>query len=1167
MREQQLKKSFQNPPPGYGIVPFYWWLGDPVTKEKLLYHLEQLEGYSISGLQINYAHSDRGGHSWGLTYPGEPAVFSEEWWDMAGFFLQEAKKRGIAVSLSDYTLGSPGQGYYADEILQENPEACGHLLMCERMWVEKGDIIRVSAGKLWSGRQERQLPEEWEFVCAAIRDGDTYYPVMELSQENSGLPEGRETGGEEIVFGEITYNGELLFVYSTGKAYSIDPMYPDIGDAYIRHFFGRFEEHFPGEGGKGLNFFFSDELDFGIRGNLWNAFFPEEFRKRKGYDLRPLAYLIFEEGKEAAVKVRLDYYDVIVQLEEENYFSRVFQWHEDRGMTYGCDHGGRGKDVTEFGDYMRTQKYNQGVGCDQPNLQSDIIKNKVASSISHLYCRPRVWLEGFYGSGWGTSTEQLMDAIARNFVMGHNLLSLHGFYYSTHGGFWEWAPPCNCVRAPYWKDMKSLTNAVERLSFLLSRGVHSCHIGIVYPVAAVEGGIEGEKAVDTAFSIGEMLYRQGIDFDFLDYESIQRAETEKGALCVSGERYETVILPHMLSVRWGMYEKLAEASKDGVSVIAAGCWPLYGDGDMESAGQILRQNGMLAADVEEAVRLAACEGKRDVVPEVTKEFYQCHRKIGALDLYMTYGVPVGEKCLFRGRGNAYLLSPWDGKIWKLPVEDVKNKVTGSREENAGEAEEGLWIRMPVESSEFPLIVLGELEEDGIWESMPEELTEETLEGAWDFQLLPTLDNTYGDFALPASKGILPCLVSNLHIQDRKIRAGFGPFLESKECFRNEEEFREQLKEAAIRKGSGYTEEVFSLRYGIEDDPGHQGYHGLKGNITDDFLRIGIPVEKATEIRMRPYENGTGKIFRMGVYAENPLEAVILTGSIKPDKLYVNGQDVTGQTKVRLCVGTNLVAAGYLKCGRTHLIFAREDSQENPCPLAMKWYRMEGMLPFVPLGKEKEEKCVYWFQAPPALEEIRMKIHGRLLEARAGGRRAEIRQEGDETVISIPDVIEECTRVELVILPGKGYREGAVFDGPLAVKCGVGKMEAGDWSQNDGLACYSGGASYSRVIYRQEKAGETGGRVWLEIEQVVATVEVYVNGAFAGIRVAPPWRVEIGSLLHPGENRLELRVFNTLGNYYEALPTRYKSGTASGLIGKVRLLSEKHPQGQESHEKE
>ena len=137
--------------------------------------------------------------------------------------------------------------------------------------------------------------------------------------------------------------------------------------------------------------------------------------------------------------MRLDYYDVIVALEEENYFRKVCRWHEERGMTYGCDHGSRGYDVVEFGDYMRTQKYNQGPGCDQPGLASDIIKNKVAASIAHLHHRPRVWLEGFYGSGWGTTSTQLTDAIARNYVMGQNLLSLHGLYYSTHGGWWEWA--------------------------------------------------------------------------------------------------------------------------------------------------------------------------------------------------------------------------------------------------------------------------------------------------------------------------------------------------------------------------------------------------------------------------------------------------------------------------------------------------------------------------------------------------------------------------------------------------------------------------------------------------------------------------------------------------------------------------------------------------------
>ena len=34
--------GFQQPPPGYGEVAFYWWLGDPLTKERLAWQLDQL---------------------------------------------------------------------------------------------------------------------------------------------------------------------------------------------------------------------------------------------------------------------------------------------------------------------------------------------------------------------------------------------------------------------------------------------------------------------------------------------------------------------------------------------------------------------------------------------------------------------------------------------------------------------------------------------------------------------------------------------------------------------------------------------------------------------------------------------------------------------------------------------------------------------------------------------------------------------------------------------------------------------------------------------------------------------------------------------------------------------------------------------------------------------
>ena len=48
--------GFVAPPPGYGEVPFWWWTGDPLDKERLLWQLDQLHAVGIPGVQINYAH-------------------------------------------------------------------------------------------------------------------------------------------------------------------------------------------------------------------------------------------------------------------------------------------------------------------------------------------------------------------------------------------------------------------------------------------------------------------------------------------------------------------------------------------------------------------------------------------------------------------------------------------------------------------------------------------------------------------------------------------------------------------------------------------------------------------------------------------------------------------------------------------------------------------------------------------------------------------------------------------------------------------------------------------------------------------------------------------------------------------------------------------------------
>jgi len=119
--------GFKNPPKGYGEVPFYWWQGDTLTPERLLWQLDQLKDKGIPSLQINYSHQDTGGISYGLSNPSKPALFTDQWWTLFKWFAAQAQKRGMTVSLSDYTLGI-GQGFSMDEAIKNNPELNGSML-------------------------------------------------------------------------------------------------------------------------------------------------------------------------------------------------------------------------------------------------------------------------------------------------------------------------------------------------------------------------------------------------------------------------------------------------------------------------------------------------------------------------------------------------------------------------------------------------------------------------------------------------------------------------------------------------------------------------------------------------------------------------------------------------------------------------------------------------------------------------------------------------------------------------------------------------------------------------------------------------------------------------------------------------------------------------------
>ncbi len=794
MSVTDLFGNFQNPPPGYGEVAFYWWLGDTLTHERILWQLDQLAGKGVTGLQVNYAHSDSGGLIWGLSFPSRPKLFSDQWWELFGWFMGEAKKRGIAVSLSDYTLGI-GQGWCVDEALAENPGLAGSELKFTRR------VITGSSPMTW------ELPAE-PLSVTAFKVGKDSVPVSGPAIDL--LP---STRGRLLSWTPSEGLWMISCVWAERILPSFDPMHPLSGKAYIKKFFGRFAEKFPGEAGRAINYFFSDELSFRLQYPLWDSAFAQEFSRRKGYDIRPhLAALFMETGPETP-KFRLDYNDVMVSLSEEHFFQPLYQWHQDHGMTFGCDHGGRGLDVAEFGDYFRTQKWNQGPGCDQPMLQQNIIKNKVASSIAHLYRRPRVWLEGFHSSGWGTTSAQISDAVYGNFLMGQNLLTYHGFYYSTHGGWWEWAPPCNHFRMPYYQHIGPFMTGVQRLSYLLSQGYHRCDVAILYPVEPVIAGTAGEQAVKAAFTAGEALYNAGIDFDFIDYQSLARATVRNGKIQVSGEEYRTLVIPSMKTIHTASLVKARDLVASGGTVVNVGtipdasekgrgnkelssiCSSLFGEKPVTDKDlAILRANRRGGAVYESnnndslvalVTRLftrdfavLSSPGSGKVLPRVM------HRRIGSSDIYAVYNLASGTDCFFRSKGKAELWNPLTGERRPLyPMRQTK---------------EGTTVRLPLSQYEVQLIVFtpgkndiaiesstlssidtvstadetltlrgesatpGQMEATVRYKGKVVHLTGEAstgrvsrpLSGEWGFEAKPVLDNRWGDFHWPPTEALI-----------------------------------------------------------------------------------------------------------------------------------------------------------------------------------------------------------------------------------------------------------------------------------------------------------------------------------------------------------------------------------------------------------------------------
>ena len=581
-----------------------------------------------------------------------------------------------------------------------------------------------------------------------------------------------------------------------------------------------------------------------------------------------------------------------------------------------------------------------------------------------------------------------------------------------------------------------------------------------------------------------------------------------------------------------------------------------------------------------------------------------HRHVENLDYYLVYGAAKGSVCSFRARGNVEFWDPWTGARRSLFATKEVSEGTSVRMP-AGEHEPQLIVFTPgvvrsrvietdladvfdVRVTETNIEVEGlsakpgalcasvlvdgqEITATGGVPAIPAPLP---LDGEWEFTVQPTLDNQWGDFHLPAFDGLIGAeqrrfryrlergdvsewTQSDFDDSDWESQTySYGPQFWRVGPISPSEQFEDEL--AAMQSIVEDWQRVdFSWRYGIEGDPGRQGYHGLKGLVSNEFLGFGR-LEMGWPSSRYVFEGAGSYYFWNSLAVDEEQRVVLKTGSLTPAALWLNGRRVSPADELTLAIGSNMVLLRFDGSGRTYAVFERAEPIEEPdgnYPLSMHWYGRKSVVPFDALPASADPVGWYRFVSPPGLRSFQITCHGNL-SAWVNGQPASVQAIGKhgtgamDYAVTVTNADARPAHVALRIGHRRGFYGGAAIVEPIKYECGPGLLSCGDWSRLDGLSSYSGGAWYRKTVAVPSEA--LGCAAFLDLGSVVATAEVFVNGQSAGIKASSPWVFDISELLTVGENRIEVYVLNALASHYQTVPTQYRGDSTSGLLGPARI---------------
>jgi hypothetical protein len=573
----------------------WWWEGSAVNKSDLTWNLEQYQQAGLGGVEITPIYGIYG-------YEKEFIDFlSPKWMQMLVHTLNESKRLGLGVDLANATgwpFGGPwttdadasktiyyktytvNGGEQLKDLIEYNQEAmvrtannkpAGIDTILKPVYVNKN----LQALALDQIQYPGKLPLK---TVMAYADGKMAVDLTKFVDANGKLnwtaPEGKWT---LYALFEGLHGKMVERAAPGGEGYAID----HFSATAAKNYFKKFDEAFKGYDLSYLRGFFNDSYEVDdARGQAnWTPGFFDEFKKRKGYDLKDHLPALF--GKDKAdnnSRVIYDYRSVIDELILKNFTKEWKKWGASKGKILRNQSHGSPANTLDLYSVV-----------DIPETEgNDILRFKFATSAANVTGKKLVssesatWLNEHFLSSWG----DVKKAIDLYFLGGVNHIFYHGSAYSPKKAPWPgwlfYAAVHFQTTNPQWKDFHVLNEYITRVQSFLQNSKPDNDVLLYYPLAdrySEPGnamlqhfdGMERNFENSNFEHVAKELLEKGYSFDFFSDRQLMKMTLSNDKYLpeiISGSsKYSAILLPANKFIPEQSWQKIMALGKAGATIL------------------------------------------------------------------------------------------------------------------------------------------------------------------------------------------------------------------------------------------------------------------------------------------------------------------------------------------------------------------------------------------------------------------------------------------------------------------------------------------------------------------------------------------------------------------------------------------------------------------------